>query len=64
MTKTAAPLITEEMIWACATQPLVEAQASAREALALHTEAGDHIDAATYALEGLLGDLKAVMPGS
>lgn len=57
------PLISDDELWARATQPIVDAQNSANEAFKLHAEAGEHIDAATYALEGLLGDLKAVMPG-
>lgn len=60
---TALPRIPDEIIWERATLPIVEAQTAAREAFTLHAEAGEHIDAATYALDGLLGELKAVMPG-
>lgn len=56
-------LLPKDVTWMRATAPILEAQASAQDVFRLQAEAGEHIDAATYALEGMLGDLKRVMPG-
>lgn len=55
--------VTEAFVWQRTVAPILEAQTGARSAVTLHSSAGAHIDAATYALDGMLADLKAVMPG-